>query len=201
MVSAETITAPRVSSRVKLPEITLKRFGGNLSKWSTFWDTFESTIDKSPALSEVEKFSYLQSLLEASAAEAISGLSLTSANYGEAINILGKRFGNTQLIISKHMDTLVNLDPVPSQGSTHQLRKFYDVVESQVRGLKALGVASESYGAILCNTLLKRLPPDIQLILSRGLPREGWDLHRLLDRVVGQGKDCGWAYPLPLQAE
>ena len=167
-------------SRVKLPELALKRFGGDVSKWSTFWDTFESTIDRSPALSEVEKFSYLQSLLESSAAEAISGLSLTSANYNEAICILKKRFGNSQLIISKHMDTLVSLDPVPPQGSTRQLRRFYDVVESQVRGLKALGVASESYGALLCNTLLKRLPPDIQLILSRGLPREGWDLDRLL---------------------
>ena len=78
------------------------------------------------------------------------------------------------------MDTLVNLDPVPSQGSTRQLHKFYDVVESQVRGLKTLGVAFASFGALLCNILLKRLPPDIQLVLSRGLPREGWDLDRSL---------------------
>lgn len=100
----------RMSSRVKLPEITLKRFRGDLSKWSTFWDTFESTVDKSPALSDVDKFSYLQSLLEGPAAEAISGLSLTSVNYSEAIEVLKKRFGNTQLIISKHMDTLVSFN-------------------------------------------------------------------------------------------
>lgn len=78
------------------------------------------------------------------------------------------------------MGTLVSLQPLSPQSSTRQVRKFYDVVESQVRGLKALGVASESYGALLCNTLLKRLPSDVQLILSRGLPREGQDLDRLL---------------------
>ena len=37
------------------------------------------------------------------ALEAISGLTLTGANYDETIEILQKRFGNKQLIINKHM--------------------------------------------------------------------------------------------------
>ena len=44
-------------------------------------------------LSSVEKFNYLSSLLENTAREAIAGLSLTEANYAEAVSTLKKRFG------------------------------------------------------------------------------------------------------------
>ena len=50
--------------------------------------------------------------LERTARDAISGLTLTAANYKEAVEILQKRFGSRQQIISKHMDILLNLDPV-----------------------------------------------------------------------------------------
>ena len=35
-------------ARVKLPELTLKKFSGYLAKWNSFCDTFESTIHRSP---------------------------------------------------------------------------------------------------------------------------------------------------------
>jgi len=48
-------------------------------------------------------FNYLISLLEWSAAEAISALILTASNY-VAIEILKVRFGNKQQIINRHME-------------------------------------------------------------------------------------------------
>ena len=75
-----------------------------------FWDSFESAIDGSSGLSEIDKFNYLKSLIEKSAAEAVSKLTLTADNYKEAVSILKKRFGNKQQIISKHMDILLKLD-------------------------------------------------------------------------------------------
>ena len=83
-------------TRVKLPKLTLKKFNGDLTKWTPFWDSFESSIDHNPDLSEVDKFNYLNSLLEGPASEAVSGLKLTAANYLEAIAILRRRFGNKQ---------------------------------------------------------------------------------------------------------
>ena len=55
------------------------------------------------SLSNIDKFNYLVSLVESSAADAITGL-MTSANYGEAIAILQKRFGNVQGIVNKRME-------------------------------------------------------------------------------------------------
>ena len=65
-------------------------------------------------LSDIEKFTYLRSVVTATARDAIAGLVLSSANYGEAIAILEKRFGNKQQIIAKHMDTLLGVEPVRS---------------------------------------------------------------------------------------
>jgi len=66
------------SPHVKLPKLSLKKFGGDLTKWTTFWDTFESAVHNNPPLKSIDKFNYLNSLLESVASEAISGLTLTS---------------------------------------------------------------------------------------------------------------------------
>ena len=97
----------------------------------------------------------MNTLLEAPAAEAISGLKLTAANYNEAVAILQRRFGTKQLIITKQMDVLLNIDAVASTHSLKGLRHLYDVVESQVRGLKSLGVLAESYGKFAVISIIK----------------------------------------------
>ena len=109
-----------------------------------FWDTFNSTIHTNPSLSIVDKFNYLVSLLESSAAEAIAVLSITAANYDEALSILKKRFGNSQLIVNQHMEALLSVGTVSSHHDIKGLRKLNDTVESHVRGLCALGVPTVS---------------------------------------------------------
>ena len=43
-------------AKVKLPKLTLKRFNGDVTKWATFWDSFESSIHNNLRLSDVDKF-------------------------------------------------------------------------------------------------------------------------------------------------
>ena len=90
-----TVTSGVVSSgKVKLPKISLPHFKGNPIYWTSFWDSYQSAIHLNSSLSDVDKFNYLWLLLERSAYESIAGLTLSSVNYHEAINILKKRFGN-----------------------------------------------------------------------------------------------------------
>ena len=78
----------------KLPKITLPRFSGEITKFHAFLDSFESAVDKNPSLSAVDKFNYLNALLEGSAARSIQGLSLSKVNYTAATEILKERFRN-----------------------------------------------------------------------------------------------------------
>ena len=172
----------RRGPRVKLPKLVLKKFGGDPTDWTTFWDSFESAVHMNPDLTGMDKFNYLHSLLERTAAEAISGLKVTAANYEEAISILKKRFGNKQQIINKHMDALLSLEPATSP-SLKSLRQFFDRVESHVRGLHALEVPSSSYGGLLSSVLMNKLPPDVRLIVSRTIPEADWNLDVILNVV------------------
>uniref|UniRef100_A0A1X7VKJ5 Uncharacterized protein n=1 Tax=Amphimedon queenslandica TaxID=400682 RepID=A0A1X7VKJ5_AMPQE len=47
------------------------------------------------------------------------------------------------------------------------LRRLYDTVETNIRGLKSLGVERESYMTLLSPVILKKLPQDLRLIISR----------------------------------
>ena len=83
-------------------------------------------------------------------------MSLTGGNYRAAIDILKNRYGNKQAIISAHMDSLINLPTVRSCNETQNLRKLYDLVESNLRSLESLGIDNESYGCLLVPIVLHR---------------------------------------------
>ena len=119
--------------KVKLPKLTLKKFNGDQTKWTTFLDSYESSIHHNTQLSDIDKFIYLSSLLEGPAAESISELRLTAANYNEAMSILQRRFGNTQEIVSKHMEALLNIEVVTPHCNLKALRHLHDVVEAQIK--------------------------------------------------------------------
>ena len=109
-------------ARVKLPKLAIRPFNGDVTTWTTFWD-------------------------------------------------------------SKHMDILLSLEPVTSQHNLRGLRHLYDLVESQVRGLKSLGVESSSYGSLLLSVLLQKLPSELCLVLSREVSEADWNLNELLKQL------------------
>ena len=147
--------------------------------WTTFWDSYESAVHLNSALSDVDKFNYLRSLLERSAYDAIAGLTLSSASYGEAIEILKKHFGNKQIIISRHMESFLNLSAVSGEQDLRSLHQLYNDVKANIRSLKALGVEQESYETMLTSVLLTKLPPEVRLIVTRNAPGDDLDLASL----------------------
>ena len=97
---------------MKLPKIELSKFSGQVLKWKTFLDQFESGIHSKESLNDIDKFTCLKGLLTGSARDRIFGLSLTVQNYKKAVNILKERYANPQVIISAHMESLVKLPAV-----------------------------------------------------------------------------------------
>ena len=127
------------TSRVQLPKLQLRSFDGELTRWTSFWESFEAAVHNNNELSNIEKFNYLNSLRERTAREAVSGLPLTSANYQKAVDTLHKRFGRQRQIIARHMDALLQVDTVTSSQNTRALRKLFDYISSHIRSLDSLG--------------------------------------------------------------
>ena len=125
-IGAERASVPPVSEhehRIKLSKLTMRPFEGDITQWTTFWDSYESAIHANAGLTDIDKFNYLRSLLRGTAREAVSGLTLTAANYSEAVAILKRRFGNKQQIISRHMDVLITLPAVANNSDVRALRR------------------------------------------------------------------------------
>jgi hypothetical protein len=80
------------------------------------------------------------------------------------------------MIVSRHMEVLLNLSPVLAEHDLRGLRRLYNEVETNVRSLKALGVERDSYGTMLTSVLLTKLPPEVRLIATR---KEHLDLETL----------------------
>ena len=73
---------------------------------------------------------------------------------------------------------------VSSQHDVRGLRQLYDVIESNVRSLKSLGVKAESYGSLLSSVLMTKLPSELRLIVSRKFgDSDSWQFDELLKLI------------------
>ena len=87
-------------------------------------------------LNAVDKFNYLKSFIYGQVAETISGFSLTDENYKEAITLLKERYGNKQVLIFAHVESLFKLPAAATISESKKLRAIYDKTEAHVRSLK-----------------------------------------------------------------
>ncbi|GFY67219.1 uncharacterized protein TNIN_228181 [Trichonephila inaurata madagascariensis] len=122
----ESKNTPNASSRseqqfssLKLPQLQIPQFDGNILKFSDFFAQFETAIHNTSNLSDVEKFNYLNSYLTHETEIAIRGLTLSANKYRIAFNIIKEQFDRKDLFIDSHMSKLLHLNPV---------RKSYDIL-------------------------------------------------------------------------
>ena len=172
--------------RAKLPKLEIKKYSRDPKQWQLFWDSFNSAVYANYSLQNVDKCNYLRGLLEGAALAAITGLALTESNYEAAIEVLKERFGNKQLIISSHMESLLQLSPVTSIAEIKKIRMIYDHVEANVKGLDALGIAPGTYGSLLVPVMMNKLPEELRLIITRHFKGGEWNLTELLETPKGE---------------
>ena len=125
-----TISSPANTStptiKAKLPKLTLRKLSGDPKSWQSFWDSFEAAVhNNNSGVSKIAKFNYLKSLVEGNAASAIDGFALTADNYESAVKLLKDRFADPQIIISSHMEELLNLPAVSVSEHVFLEQLFY----------------------------------------------------------------------------
>ena len=55
------------ATKPRLPKLVLPKFNGEITKFKSFWDSFDSAVNKNADLYSVDKFNYLHALLEGQA--------------------------------------------------------------------------------------------------------------------------------------
>ena len=132
-------------------------------------------------MSPIDKFNYLNSLLEGDAARAIQGLPLTNANYVVAVKILEERFEKPQTIMTAHMDDLLKLPTLSNNCHVRELRSVLNKLTIHARGLKTLGIIAQQYGSLLTPIVMSKIPPDIGLIIAQKKVGSGLELREITE--------------------
>ena len=153
-------TESRQSSNLKLPRIELPKVNGDVLKFPNFWDQFEAAVHNNDDLPNVQKFTYLRSVLTGNALQTIEGFEVTGANYQPAVEYLKHRYGRKRVIISSLAKSVIKMD-AKSSVSASSLRDLYDTLKNRTRALEALGENPVSHGSILLPMFETKLPPQL----------------------------------------
>lgn len=132
----------------KLPPIKVTKFSGDEKDWQPFIELFNSVIHRNPTLSDVEKLRYLRSYLEQQPYKLIKHLSLTSANYKSALDILKKRYENKRVMVASYIDTITQHKKL-SPGSAADVIQLHDTVNACINGLENLDFEVNFWDPIL----------------------------------------------------
>ena len=133
-------------------------------------------------LSTTDTFKYLQKSLTGNAAHTIAGLQITNENYDEAIDLLEKRFGNKQIILLRHMESLMDLPITSGNEELRSLRILYDRIEAATRSLNSIGVPSSNYSTVISPIIMSKLQQEVHLIISRKFDDE-WSITGLVEAL------------------
>ena len=112
------------------------------------WDRYQISIHNDHRINDIDKLYYLKGRIKGEAHAAISGLTLTSENFQEAIQVLKDRFGNEQMLISAHVESLLKLNKIESVDHIKGLRMLYNHTENCVRALRPLTLDTRGYGSL-----------------------------------------------------
>ena len=96
-------------------------------------------------------------------------LSLISANYWKAVEILKERHRNKQIFISSYMDVLVKLPKVDNMNDIDKLCKIYNSLEMSVKNLANLGVELSYCGILLIIIILDRIRLNGNILFQESL--------------------------------
>ncbi|XP_058837430.1 uncharacterized protein LOC131693535 [Topomyia yanbarensis] len=153
------------SDHVRLPQIKLQTFNGDVDEWLSFRDLFTSLIHWKVDLPEVEKFHYLKGCLQAEPKSLIDPLQITKANYQVAWEMLLRRYNNSKQLKKRQVQSLFNL-PTLSKESVTDLHVLVEGFERIVQTLDQVIQPADYKDLLLVNILTARLDP---------VTRRGWE--------------------------
>lgn len=137
---------------VRLPQIKLQTFNGNIDEWLSFRDLFSSLIHIKADLPEVEKFHYLKGCLQGEPKALIDSLQITKANYQIAWDLLLKRYNNSKQLKKRQVQSLFKL-PALTKESISDLRGLLEGFQKIVQTLDQIVQPADYKDLLLVNIL------------------------------------------------
>ncbi|XP_063825537.1 uncharacterized protein LOC135075125 isoform X1 [Ostrinia nubilalis] len=145
------------ATSVRLPEIDIPAFDGkDYTKYHSFIELFSAVIDNNSKLAAIQKLFYLRKYLKGEPLSLIEGLPVTGDSYGKALELLRNRYDNKFLIITNHVQELLDFNPLV-KGAATNLRELVSHARQHLGALKTLGQPTDSWDMIVLPILLRKV--------------------------------------------
>jgi hypothetical protein len=142
--------------KIKLPIIEIPKFGGQITEFKQFYDTFTSLIINNQLLDDVKKFHYLLSSVINEAHQLIQNLPVAQQNFHVAWKLLCYRYNNERLIAASHVKSLLSL-PVINKESATDLRALIYQFQGNLNAIKALDLSVPLHEVLLSQILIEHV--------------------------------------------
>ena len=86
------------------------KFDGNALDCNNWFELYQTSIGKNPRISPMQKITYLQTLFTGSAKILLESYGADSSQYGQAIEELIRRFGNSKFIVAAYIKQLEDFE-------------------------------------------------------------------------------------------
>ena len=133
------------ATNAKLDKLKLIEFdGSNKEQWITYWEVFNNLVH-STNLPTCHKFTHLLNSLKGDAKDVIEGFTPSAVNYPYAIEALQKRYGRMDVIIQRHIQSLLGDISVSETCKSDPVKyikalwKIFQTITSNVRSLDSRG--------------------------------------------------------------
>ena len=142
---------------LKLPEVRIEPFGGDVTDWSPFWTSFNDLVHTQPIseFSITAKYQLLVKSLQGNAKELVKSYPATLEGYSGAINCLKEHYANPNQLVSRAVDRLISLE-FTGRGATG-LMEFKTKVEALIQSWGGLNV--DTTHPVISRLVLQKLPP------------------------------------------
>lgn len=129
-----------VRNDIRLPQIEVPKFSGDMEKWTEFRELFETMIHGNAKLSNIL-------------------LQLSANNYVAAWDLLNRRFNNNKLLVFHSLKRVFTMKYVQNERAD-EIKQLLDSSKEIIYSLKNMGEHVEHWDCIIIFTILRRLPNE-----------------------------------------
>ncbi|XP_045477941.1 uncharacterized protein LOC123683085 [Harmonia axyridis] len=147
---------PTTHSSIKLPEISIPNFSGDIKQWPSFFELFNALITDNENLSDIQRLMYLKSALSKEPLKLIENLEVVGLNFNIAINTLKDRYDNPYLIVNSYIRKLLNV-PSLTKSNEHALRDFITQIKTNIAALKTYKLSEKLTDLIFIQIFTQKL--------------------------------------------
>lgn len=143
-------------TRVRLPQLNMVPFSGEVTQWNSWKDQYLSCVHENTDLSNAQKFQYLKTLIQGSAAKYIANRLLSAAEYSAAWKVLLDEYERPNRVVDAYLEKFFNLPTMKSRVAK-DLEAIHQATFEIVDGIKLVGSDWATVDVIYCYWIYQKL--------------------------------------------